>query len=68
MKSFALMLQFNPRKAISDADFDQLHGLIGIAPVLPGEDGFDAYDDDLLAARDIIRDAYGFSEANVANW
>lgn len=68
MKSFALMLQFNPRKSISDADFDQLHDLIGIAPVLPGEDGFDTYDDDLLQARAIIRDAYGFSDANVENW
>lgn len=68
MKAFALMLQFNPRKAISDADLDTLHGRIGIAPVLPGEAGFDTYDEDLVQARALIRDAYGFSDANVENW
>ena len=68
MKAFALMLQFNPRKAISDTDFATLHARIGEAPVLPGEAGFDTYADELLEARGIIRDAYEFSETNVANW
>jgi hypothetical protein len=68
MKAFALMLQFNPRKAISDADFATLHGLMGEAPVLPGEAGFDTYAAELRQARRILRDAYGFSEANVTNW
>ncbi|MFW5926116.1 MAG: DUF4856 domain-containing protein, partial [Myxococcota bacterium] len=58
MKGFALGLQFNPRSPLSDEDFTTLHTLIGDAPVLE-EAGAADYRDDLLAARDLLQQAYG---------
>lgn len=68
MKAFALGLQFNPRMTLTDQQFADFHAAVGQQPVLPGEDGFQAYRDDLVAARDLIGDAYGFDDADVANW
>lgn len=67
MKGFALSFQFNPRSPLSDDEFVTLHGLLGTAPVLPtateGENA--AYKADLLAARTLIGQAYGFDTANL---
>lgn len=67
MKGFALAFQFNPRSPMSDADFAQLHALIGQAPVLSsdGDDAAATYRGDLRAARDLIGATYGFDAANL---
>ncbi|MBM4393676.1 MAG: DUF4856 domain-containing protein [Deltaproteobacteria bacterium] len=67
MKGFALSFQFNPRSPLSDEEFVELHDLLGTAPVLPnaGEAAAEAYAQDLLDARRLIGDAYGFDDANL---
>ena len=60
MKGFALVLQFNPKSPLEDADFVALHKLLGQAP------GMDAdYAADLLGARALLGDAYAFDTANL---
>lgn len=81
MKGFALGLQFNPLSPFraDAASLDNLKdvlSLMGDAPVLA--DGTQAgvaftggvaqYKTDLLEARDLLRDAYGFDADNAANW
>lgn len=81
MKGFALGLQFNPespfRTDSSTVDVDDLKlvlELMGDAPVLA--DGTQAgeahsvaeYEEDLLQARAILQEAYGFDAENVENW
>jgi len=68
MKAFALYPQFNRRSPMSDTDFDALHGLMGDAPVIEGTKELAAYRADLLAARDLMAAAYGFSSDDAANW
>lgn len=68
MKGFALGLQFNPRSQVSDADFVTLHDRMGDVPVLPGQDGIDAYRDALLQARAILGRSYGFAQSNLDGW
>lgn len=69
MKGFALALQFNPRSPVSDGDFAQLHTLLGQAPVLPdaAQPDIDGYRADLLSARQLLGDAYGFDAANLGD-
>ncbi len=67
LKGFALSLQFNPRSPVTDADFADLHELLGMAPVLAGDEALDAYAEDLLEARAIIGNAYGFDPANLGD-
>ena len=71
LKGFALGLQFNPRSPIHEGTrFADLHGFIGDRPVLENADAGDisAYQTALGSARDLLRDAYGFSTANVEGW
>ncbi|MEX2584556.1 MAG: DUF4856 domain-containing protein [Gemmatimonadota bacterium] len=70
MKGYAIGLQFNPAKQITTSQLEEFHSLVGNAPpyALPGTDQYDAAIADLIAAREILQDAYGFSEANTANW
>lgn len=83
MKGFALGLQFNPnspfRDATSDVTVDDLKivlELMGDAPVLadgtqlgnPYSGGVVGYRADLLLAREILEDAYGFEGDNAKNW
>ncbi|NMH61524.1 DUF4856 domain-containing protein [Alteromonas ponticola] len=68
MKGFALGLQFNPRSAVSDADFVTLHELMGDAPVLTDAAAVEVYIAALAQARDILQDAYSFSDEDVQNW
>jgi hypothetical protein len=68
-KAFALGLQFNPRSSLSDDDFVELHDLLGDAPVLADADqaDIDQYKADLVAARQLLGDAYGFAEENLGD-
>ncbi|MEE2904642.1 MAG: DUF4856 domain-containing protein [Myxococcota bacterium] len=67
LKGFALSLQFNPNKKITDAQFVDLHNKIGDAPALPNSMNFDSYKADLIAARKILVDAYGIDAKNVGD-
>jgi hypothetical protein len=67
LKGFALSLQFNPRKKLSDAQFATLHEKLGIAPALPGDANFDDYKAGLIDARQILADAYGVAAANIGD-
>lgn len=63
MKAFALGLQFNPRSPLLEGTrFADVHKAMGDAPVLPnaGEEAINAYIAELIKARDIFQQAYGF--------
>lgn len=60
LKGFALSFQFNPGSPLSDADFAQLHTLLGKEPRLD-----DTYKADLLTARELIGEAYSFEPSNL---
>ena len=68
-KAFALGLQFNPRKALTDEQFAELHQLLRVRPVLetatPTQ--INNYKADLRAARALIGDAYDFDAANLGD-
>lgn len=81
MKGFALNLQFSPvspfrANAEALADLEEILSAMGDAPVLadgtqagaPFDGGVDQYIADLLAARTLMQDAYGFDAENVENW
>lgn len=70
MKGYAVGLQFNPFKLISDSQLRELHGIFGQAPKYL-EVGSAAYDQEVKnyqRAKQVMQDAYGFSTANVDNW
>ncbi|PCK33336.1 DUF4856 domain-containing protein [Pseudoalteromonas piscicida] len=67
MKGFALNFQFNPHSPVEEADFAEIHNLMGDKPELAADKVAD-YKADLLKAREIIAGAYGFDAENVANW
>lgn len=67
LKGFVVSLQFNRRSPLTDEQHEQVNTLIKDAPVLDAAD-VDAYKADLVTARDILRDAYGFDADNAANW
>lgn len=71
MRGFAVGLQYNRYKLISDTDLASVYTLMGAAPVWIGTAGAEAtlqFKADLLAARDILQSAYGFDADVVANW
>jgi hypothetical protein len=78
MKGFTFALQFGyrgdatggPMAIISEASVIALHALMGNAPVYAavGSTEADAYLADLQSAKDILKSAYGFSDANMAGW
>jgi hypothetical protein len=63
LKAFAVCLQFNPYKKISDADLLKLHGFIGTYPVRGS--GKAAYIAKLDSAKTLVKSVYGFSDAQV---
>ena len=70
LKGFSLGFQFNPRSPMLEGSrFEDFHALIGDAPVLPSAEAaaFAQYKTDLIAARDILKQAYGFDEANLGD-
>ncbi|MBR56800.1 MAG: DUF4856 domain-containing protein [Myxococcales bacterium] len=70
LKGFSLSLQFSPHSPMTDAQFTELQGLIGTAPVLPNAEqaAIDAYAANLDAAIELLQTAYGFSEQNIGAW
>lgn len=70
LKGFSLAFQFNPNSPLSDDDFEEFHNLIGDAPLLEGatDDELAEYEDDLLAARALLQEAYEFEAEDVENW
>ena len=70
MKGYAIGLQFNPAKQISTAQLEQFHALVGNVPpyAAPGTAAYQKTVADLNAARAILKQAYGFSDANLASW
>ena len=66
MKGYGLAFQFNPTSLLNIADFEKFHLLIGDHPVLmtASQADIDKYKRDLLKARSILRNAFGFSEIN----
>ncbi|KGJ89120.1 DUF4856 domain-containing protein [Colwellia psychrerythraea] len=68
LKGFALGLQFNPYSPMTDAQFEAMHVLLKDAPVLVGAVAIEAYQADLIKARDILEAALSFDTENVANW
>ena len=74
MKGFGLGLQFSPFSPFYDAanagKFEEVHTLFKDAPVFDESAPADVTDyiADLLAARDILQQVYGFDAENVANW
>ena len=69
LKGFALCFQFNPRSPLSDAEFEELHELVGQAPVLADADADtrEAYASDLIEARALLGQAYGFDSENLGD-
>lgn len=67
MKGFAMSLQFNRFSPLTKEQFRQVHQHIGVRPVLPGQDGVDAYRTALRQARSILGQAYGFDAANLGD-
>ena len=67
MKGFALNFQFNPFSPFYSDDnagkFAELHTLLGEAPLLT-----DAYKAQLVEARDLMQEVYGFDAQNVESW
>ncbi len=68
LKGFALGLQFNPYSPITDAQFEEIHTLIGNAPIITDAADVTGYRADLKTARDILASALSFDVENVANW
>ena len=70
MKGFAFAFQFNPKSPLSDEDFAAVHAAFGTGPVLSNasDEEISAYKDGLISARNLLRDAYGFSEVNASTW
>lgn len=64
LKGFALSLQFNPDSALSDGDFEQLHGLIGDSPELE-TNRLSTYIANLENARDLLLNAAGTTAKTV---
>jgi hypothetical protein len=68
LKGFALCFQFNPASPLSSTKFVEFHTKIGDAPVLTGTSEIQDYKITLVAARDILKEAYSFNSENVENW
>ena len=65
MKGFGLSFQFNPISLLEPALFKEFHRLVGDRPILmtASWNEIEDYQDRLYKARDILSEAFGFSEA-----
>ncbi|MEM9068871.1 MAG: DUF4856 domain-containing protein [Myxococcota bacterium] len=73
LKGFSIGLQFNRNSPLLEEDggetlFARMQALIGDRPVLTGDTELAEYRTALLEVRDIFRDAYEFTNANVEAW
>ena len=66
MKGYGLAFQFNPNSSMNMVDFEKLHQLIGDRPVLmtASDEEIAKYKASLLQARDILKNAFDFSQVN----
>ncbi len=69
LKGFALCLQFNSKKLISQANFELIHEKLGVQPVIAtdGAVKLAEYKILLLEVRKILKDTYNFSEKNIGD-
>lgn len=67
LKGFLLALQFNPRSQVSDEDLLTIHEMVGTAPLFPGAMGSAQYIADLVSARNMLAEAYGFDDALIGD-
>lgn len=67
LKGMSSTLQFNDKPTITKENLIAVSDYIGDLPIVEGQN-YAARKFDLEAARDIIRDTYGFAEANAAAW
>lgn len=67
LKGFALSLQFNPHKLISDSQLEQLQSLIGDAPELDTSK-VSTFTTNLESAKAIMKAAYSFTDTQIAGW
>jgi hypothetical protein len=65
LKGFALGLQFNPRKRLTNEAFATLHALLRTRPSLPGDDDNHAYAQALRDARSILVQFYEVDPSNI---
>ncbi len=70
MRAFVANLQYNPLKIISDTDLNTLATLMGNKPIYNavGTQEHTDYVNALNQARDIMKNAYSYSDANANNW
>jgi hypothetical protein len=70
MKGFAVALQYNPFRLITDSQLRALHAIMGQAPAydLPGTDGYETTRRNYGRAKVVLQEAYGFSQDNMDNW
>ena len=68
MRAFAMGLNFNSMKIISDGTLETVYDYLGTAPVFPGEGDIVAYRTNLLLARDLLESTYNFLSIDVENW
>ena len=66
MKGYGLSFQFNPHSLLTPKSFEEFHQLVGDSPVLMSADKtkIDHYKKRLLHARDILQNAFDFTETN----
>jgi hypothetical protein len=71
LKAGLMMLQFNPRSRLDASQLEELNNLVGDAPILPlpevEEVEVEMHIADLLAARELIGEVFGFDEANLGD-
>lgn len=70
-KGFSYALQFNPARAITDAELMEMHALLGEAPPYAFPDTSAAADSlrsNMQAAKNVLQDVYAFSNGNVFTW
>ncbi len=70
MKGYAMALQFNPMKKLSDAELATIQSLLGDHPIyaVPGSLDYQSYLSALVDTRTRLQNAYGFAETDVLGW
>ena len=68
MKGFAFAFQFNPNSQMNIEDFTEMHRLMGDHPAIPATGDALTYEKNLIKARSLIENSFGFDSENVVNW
>lgn len=69
LKGFALCLQFNSKKLISQANFELIHTKLGVKPAIAsdGAEKIAEYKALLLEVRSILKNTYNFDSKNIGD-